>query len=91
MFAIHVNTQTVFTFLDVGTCTTCLRMYLLLIILTLSRYNDSSGSMILVQYSGITEWYYFFLLLAAVVVRLFPQDRDSCVLALCCGVPLAFQ
>ena len=30
---------------------------------------------------------YFFLLLAAAVVRLFAQDEDSCVLALCC-VPL---
>ena len=36
-----------------------------------------------------TDRCYFFLLLAAVVVRLFAQDRDSCVLALCCGVPLA--
>ena len=34
-----------------------------------------------------TDRCYFFLLLAAVVVRLFAQDRDSCVLALFCGVP----
>ena len=49
-FGIHVYTQTVLTFLDVSTCTICLRMYLLRIIHTLSRYNDSSGSMILVHF-----------------------------------------
>jgi len=77
-FGIHVNTQTVVTFLDIGT--TCLRMYPLRIIHTLydTRTYDS----------GNTYWYCFFLLLAAVVVRLFAQDRDSCVLGLCCGVPL---
>ena len=48
-FGIHVNIQTVVTFLDIGTCTTCLRMYPLRIIHTLRRYNDSSGSMILVH------------------------------------------
>ena len=34
-FGILVNTQTVVTFLDIGMCTTCLRMYLLRIIHTL--------------------------------------------------------
>ena len=48
-FGIHVNIQKVVTFLDIGTCTTCLCMYLLRIIHTLRRYNDSSGSMILVH------------------------------------------
>ena len=37
-----------------------------------------------------TDIFYFFLLLAAVVVRLFAQDRDSGMLALCCGVPPVF-
>ena len=49
MFGIYVNTQTVVTFLDIGKCTTFLRMYRLRIIHTLRRYNDSSGSMILVH------------------------------------------
>ena len=30
----------------------------------------------------------FFLMVAAVIVRLFAQDTDSCVIALCCGVYL---
>ena len=47
MFGIYFETQTVVTFLDIGTCTTCLRMYGLYIIHTLRVYNDSSGSMIL--------------------------------------------
>ena len=37
-FGIHVKIQTVVTFLDIGTCTTCLRMYPLRIIHTLRRY-----------------------------------------------------
>ena len=48
-FGIHVNIQTVVTFVDIGTCTTCLRMYPSRIIHTVRRYNDSSGSMILVH------------------------------------------
>ena len=76
-FGIHVNTQTVVTFLDIGSCTTCSRIYLLRIIHTLRRYNNSNGTMILVhtRNSGTTSWCYFLLLLAAVVVRLFAPDR----------------
>ena len=36
-----------------------------------------------------TDWCYFLLLLAAVEVLLFAPDRDSCVLALCCGLAIA--
>ena len=46
---IYVNTQMVSIFLDIGPCTTCLRMYRLRIIHTLRRYNDSSDDMIVVQ------------------------------------------
>ena len=63
--------------------------YLLRIIHTLRRCNESSGSMILVHIIVVLQIdVYFFLPLAAVVGRLSAQDRDSCVLALCCGVPL---
>ena len=48
-FGIHVNTQTVVTFLDIGTCTTYLRVYRLRIVHTQRRHNDSSGSTILVR------------------------------------------
>ena len=48
-FGIHVSIQTAVTFLDIDTCTTCLRIYPLRIIHTLRRYNESSGSMILVH------------------------------------------
>ena len=41
-FSIHVNIQTVVTFLDIGTCTTYLRMYPLRIIHTLRRYISGS-------------------------------------------------
>ena len=37
VFGIHVNTQTVVKFLDIGKCTTCVRMYRLRIIDTLRR------------------------------------------------------
>ena len=66
MFGIHVNTQALVTFLDIGTCTTCLRMYRLRTIHTLRRYNDSSGSMILVH---IILWYYRLVLLPAACCR----------------------
>ena len=48
-FGIHVNTQTVVTLLDIGMCTTCLRMYPLRTIHTLRRCKDSIGSIILVH------------------------------------------
>lgn len=51
-----------------------------------TRIDAISLRMILVH-SGTTAWCYFLLLLAAVIVRLFAPDRDSCVLALCCGLP----
>ena len=59
--SVYVNTLTVVTFLDNGTCTTCSRMYLLRIIHTLRRYNDSSGStirvhIIVVLQIGATSW-----------------------------------
>ena len=90
-FGIHVNTRTVVTFqILTRTCTTCLRMYLLRI-----RYHSYSSQIQRQQQydtrtynSGNTDWCYFLLLLAAVVVRLSAPDRDSCVLALCCGLPI---
>ena len=86
---IHVNIQTVVTFLDIGTCTTCLRMYPLRIIHTLRKIQRRQGQYDTRTYnSGTTDWYCFFLLLAAVVVRLFAHDGGSCVFGLCCGVPL---
>ena len=52
-FGIHVNTQAVVTFLNIGTCTTCLRMYHDTCYVSLSFIPyadyDSSGSMILVH------------------------------------------
>ena len=59
-FGIHINAQTVVIYLDIGACTTRLRMYLLRIMHTLRRYNNSSGR----QYdtrtqnvnSGATDW-----------------------------------
>ena len=54
-FGIHVNNQTVVTFLDIGTCTPCLRMCMLRIIHTLSRYNDSGGSIMLVHVTVVLQ------------------------------------
>ena len=50
-FGIHVNTQTVVTFPDIGTCTTCLSVHLLRTKVrhTLRLYNNSIGSMIRVH------------------------------------------
>ena len=91
-FGIHVNTKTVATSLDIGTYTTCLHMHLLRIIRTLRRYNDSSGSRMLVHTMvvlqiGATSS----CCLLPVVIRLFAQGRESLVFALCCGLSSCFN
>ena len=56
---------------------------------TLRRYNGISGSVTLVRIKAVLQiGCYLLFLLAAIVVRLLAPDRESCLLALCDGLPL---
>ena len=56
MFGIHINTQNVVTFLDIGTCTTSLCMYPLRIIQTCDETRPSV-EFVTVGFLGICRQY----------------------------------